>query len=110
MVSFIANAAKVYRLTHGLRMVAPIAEMINMIKIYEDGSSYAWTPKMGEDGVIIRISKSTLGSLSWCAQQMWLQHNYPKPQELVKHLVVGDDVHNGLDLFYQNYLTSSSTG
>jgi len=73
-----------------------------MVKIYEDGSSYAWTPKMGEDGIVIRISKSTAGSLGWCAQQMWLQQNYPKPQGLVKHLVVGDDVHNGLDLFYQD--------
>tara|TARA_Y100001938_G_scaffold150386_1_gene241082 strand:+ start:7114 stop:8031 length:918 start_codon:yes stop_codon:yes gene_type:complete len=75
--------------------------MINMVKIYDDGSSYAWTPEMGKDGIIIRISKSTAGSLGWCAQQMWLQQNYPKPQGLVKHLVVGDDVHNGLDLMYQ---------
>jgi len=73
-----------------------------MVKIYEDGSSYAWTPEMGKDGIVIRISKSTAGSLGWCAQQMWLQQNYPKPQGLVKHLVVGDDVHNGLDLFYQD--------
>jgi len=72
-----------------------------MTKIYDDGSSYAWTPEMGEDGIVIRISKSTAGSLGWCAQQMWLQQNYPKPQGLVKHLVVGDDVHNGLDLLYQ---------
>ena len=72
-----------------------------MVKIYEDGSSYAWTPEMGEEGIVIRMSKSTLGSVDWCAQQMWLDHNYPKPQGLVKHLVVGDDVHNGLDLFYQ---------
>jgi len=72
-----------------------------MVKIYEDGSSYAWTPEMGEEGIVIRMSKSTLGSIDWCAQQMWLDHNYPKPQGLVKHLVLGDDVHNGLDLFYQ---------
>ena len=71
------------------------------VKIYDDGSSYAWTPEMGKDGIIIRISKSTAGSLGWCAQQMWLEQNYPRPQELVKHLVLGDDVHNGLDLFYQ---------
>ena len=71
-----------------------------MSKIYDDGSSYAWTPEMGEEGIVIRVSKSTVGSLGWCAQQMWLEQNYP-PQELVKHLVVGDDVHNGLDLFYQ---------
>ena len=72
-----------------------------MVKIYEDGSSYAWTPEMGEEGIIIRISKSTLGSVDWCAQQMWLDQNYLRPQGLVKHLVLGDDVHNGLDLFYQ---------
>ena len=72
-------------------------------KIYDDGSSYAWTPAMGDEGIVIRISKSTAGSIGWCAQQMWLQQNYPKPQGLVKHLVVGDDVHNGLDLFYQAF-------
>ena len=71
-------------------------------KIYDDGSSYGWTPEMGKDGIIIRMSKSTAGSLGWCAQQMWLQHNFPKKQGLVKHLVLGDDVHNGLDLFYQS--------
>ena len=71
-------------------------------KIYDDGSSYCWTPEMGKDGIIIRISKSTAGSLGWCVQQMWLEQNYRKPQGLVKHLVLGDDVHNGLDLFYQH--------
>jgi len=72
------------------------------VKIYNDGSSYAWTPEMGKDGIIIRMSKSTLTSPSWCAQQLWLQHNYPKKQGLVKHLVLGDDVHNGLEMFYDN--------
>jgi len=72
-----------------------------MAKVYPDGSSYAWTPEMGEDGIIIRMSKSTAGSYDWCVQQMWLQQNFPKEQGLVKHLVLGDDVHNGLDLFYQ---------
>jgi hypothetical protein len=71
-------------------------------KIYDDGSSYCWTPEMGKDGIIIRISKSTAGSIGWCVQQMWLEQNYRKPQGLVKHLVLGDDVHNGLDLFYQH--------
>lgn len=72
-----------------------------MAKVYPDGSSYAWTPEMGKDGIIIRISKSTTASYDWCVQQMWLQQNFPKEQGLVKHLVLGDDVHNGLDLFYQ---------
>ena len=72
-----------------------------MSKVYDDGSSYAWTPEMGEEGIVIRISKSTAGSIGWCGQQMWLEQTYPRPPELVKHLVVGDDVHNGLDLFYQ---------
>ena len=72
------------------------------VKIYDDGSSYAWTPEMGKDGIIIRMSKSTLTSPLWCAQQLWLQQTYPQPQELVKHLVVGDDVHNGLEMYYDN--------
>lgn len=76
-------------------------------KIYDDGSSYAWTPQMGEEGIVIRISKSTAGSIGWCVQQMWLEQNYPRPQQLVKHLVLGDDVHNGLDLFYQSLESDS---
>ena len=76
------------------------------VKIYDDGSSYAWTPEMGKEGVIIRMSKSTLTSPSWCAQQLWLQHNYPRKQELVKHLVLGDDVHHGLEMFYDNLESS----
>ena len=46
-----------------------------MAKVYPDGSSYAWTPEMGENGIIIRMSKSTAGSYDWCVQQMWLQQN-----------------------------------
>ena len=72
------------------------------VKIYDDGSSYAWTPEMGKDGIIIRMSKSTLTAPSWCAQQLWLQHNYPRKQGLVKHLILGEDVHSGLEIFYDN--------
>jgi len=46
------------------------------------------------------MSKSTLTSPLWCAQQLWLQQTHPQKQQLVKHLVVGDDVHNGLEMFY----------
>ena len=77
-------------------------KMMKMTKIYDDGSSYAWTPEMGKEGIVIRISKSTLTSPLWCAQQMWIEQNYPRKQELVKHLVVGDDVHNGLEMYYDN--------
>ena len=62
-------------------------KMMKMTKIYDDGSSYAWTPEMGKEGIVIRISKSTLTSPLWCAQQMWIEQNYPRKQELVKHLV-----------------------
>ena len=30
--------------------------------VYDDKSSYAWTPEMGEEGIVIRVSKSTLTS------------------------------------------------
>jgi len=73
-----------------------------MVKIYDDGSSYAWTTELGKEGIVIRISKSTLTSPLWCAQQMWIEQNYPRKQELVKHLVVGDDIHNGLEMYYDN--------
>ncbi len=70
-------------------------------RIYSDGSSYGWTPEM--DDTIIRISKSTLVSTKWCAQQMWLNKNHPEVEtELNSWLVIGNDVHYALEYFYDN--------
>lgn len=68
--------------------------------IYNDGSSYAWTPEMGEEGIIIRMSKSTLTSSKWCPQQLWLSKNYAVPEESKPWLTIGDDVHHTLEEFY----------
>lgn len=68
--------------------------------VYDDKSSYAWTPEMGEQGIVIRVSKSTLTSTKWCAQQLWLSKNYLVPQEQRHYLVIGDDVHQSMEAFY----------
>lgn len=68
--------------------------------VYEDDSSYAWTPEMGDEGIVIRMSKSTLGNSKWCAQQLWLSKNYSVPQEPHPWLVIGDDVHHTMEEFY----------
>jgi CRISPR/Cas system-associated exonuclease Cas4 (RecB family) len=70
--------------------------------VYEDESSYAWTPEMGSDGIVIRVSKSTLTNSKWCPQQLWLSKNNVVPQEPHPYLVVGDDVHQTMELFYKN--------
>jgi len=69
--------------------------------IYEDHSSYAWTPEMGKEGVKIRISKSTLANTKWCAQQLWLSKTHDVPQEPRSYLTVGNDVHSALEEFYK---------
>lgn len=70
--------------------------------VYEDNSSYAWDPEMGEKGVVIRVSKSTLSSMKWCPQQLWLSKKYAVPQEPHPYLIVGTDVHNAWETFYKN--------
>ena len=69
--------------------------------IYEDSSSYAWTPEMGKEGVKIRISKSTLSNTKWCAQQLWRSKTHSVPQEPHSYLIVGTDVHNTVAEFYK---------
>ena len=75
--------------------------MVALPLVYEDESSYAWTPEMGEDGVKIRISKSTLSSSKWCPQQLWLSKTHAVPEEPKPYLIVGTDVHNTLEEFYK---------
>ena len=77
-----------------------------MNRIYPDGSSYAWTPEMGEDGVIIRISKSTLTSTKWCAQQMFLSNIHDVEEEKHHWLITGDDVHRAIEEYYARFDTS----
>ena len=58
---------------------------------------------MGKNDIIIRISKSTLVSTKWCAQQMWLNKNHPEVETELNHwLVTGNDVHYALEHFYNN--------
>ena len=75
--------------------------MVALPLIYEDESSYAWTPEMGEEGVKIRISKSTLSNTKWCPQQLWLSKTLVVPEEPKSYLTVGTDVHNTVEEFYK---------
>lgn len=63
-------------------------------------STYTWTP---DSDKMIRISKSTLDTYSnWCSQQMWLGkvcHTEPLDRD---YLVIGDNVHNAQEEFYEN--------
>jgi len=70
--------------------------------VYGDQSSYAWTPEMGEDGIVIRVSKSTLTSSKWCPKQLLLSKTHEVPQMQHDYLVIGDDVHQSLEHFYNN--------
>ena len=70
--------------------------------VYDDQSSYAWTPDMGDEDIIIRVSKSTLTSSKWCPQQLLLSKTHEVPQVQHDYLVIGDDVHQSLEHFYNN--------
>jgi len=70
--------------------------------VYDDQSSYAWTPEMGDEDIVIRVSKSTLTSSKWCPQQLLLSKTHEVPQMQHDYLVIGDDVHQSLEHFYNN--------
>ena len=75
-----------------------------MTHIYDDTetqSTYAWTPKMEDENIVIRISKSTLTNMKWCPQQLWLSKTLDVPQEKRNYLTIGDDVHNTVEEFYK---------
>jgi len=76
--------------------------MMGLTLVYDDQSSYAWTPEMGEDGIVIRVSKSTLTSSKWCPKQLLLSKTHEVPQMQHDYLVIGDDVHQSLEHFYNN--------
>ena len=76
--------------------------MMGLTLVYDDQSSYAWTPEMGDEDIVIRVSKSTLTSSKWCPQQLWLSKTHEVPQVQHDYLVIGDDVHQSLEAFYQN--------
>mgnify|MGYP003122085651 FL=1 len=60
-------------------------------------SSYTWRP--GDKGVI-RVSKSTVGAVDWCLQQLWLEKTVEKETQPTEAMTVGNDVHNALEHFY----------
>tara|TARA_R100000406_G_scaffold86017_1_gene69762 strand:- start:1076 stop:1993 length:918 start_codon:yes stop_codon:yes gene_type:complete len=76
--------------------------MMGLTLVYDDQSSYAWTPEMGEEDIVIRVSKSTLTASKWCPQQLWLSKTHEVPQVQHDYLVIGDDVHQSLEAFYHN--------
>ena len=70
--------------------------------VYDDQSSYAWAPEMGEEDIVIRVSKSTLTASKWCPKQLWLSKTHEVPQLQHDYLVIGDDVHQSMEAFYHN--------
>ena len=76
--------------------------MMGLTLVYDDQSSYAWTPEMGDEDIVIRVSKSTLTASKWCPQQLWLSKTHEVPQVQHDYLVIGDDVHQSLEAFYHN--------
>jgi len=75
--------------------------------VYDDQSSYAWAPEMGEKDIVIRVSKSTLTASKWCPKQLWLSKTHEVPQLQHDYLVIGDDVHQSMEAFYDNIDTDS---
>ena len=62
-------------------------------------SSYTWKPG---DKTIIRVSKSTLGAVDWCLQQLWLDKTLPVQRASTEPMTVGNDVHYALERFYMH--------
>jgi len=83
--------------------------MMGLTLVYDDQSSYAWTPEMGDEDIVIRVSKSTLTASKWCPQQLWLSKTHEVPQVQHDYLVIGDDVHQSMEAFYHNIELDSIT-
>ncbi len=62
-------------------------------------SSYGWKP--GDD-TILRISKSSLGTLKWCPQQYVFEYIQYIRGETNEDMIRGTNVHNALEAFYPN--------
>ena len=68
-------------------------------------STYAWQPGMVDDDgkeMKLRMSKSTLGDLSWCPLQYKFKNILRLPQTETEDMVRGTNVHNIVEYFWDN--------
>ena len=65
-------------------------------------STYAWNPNL-QDGSIIRITKSSIGTFAWCPQQYYIEKFKGMRGEQVDHHIRGLNVHDMMEWFWANF-------
>ena len=65
-------------------------------------STYAWNPNL-QDGSIIRITKSSIGTFDWCPQQYYIEKFKGMRGEQVDHHIRGLNVHDMMEWFWANF-------
>lgn len=70
----------------------------DLLKSY-DKSTYAWQPDM--EDTILRVSKSTLGTFHWCAQQYFIEKVLGHTGETRDYHVRGSNVHDAVEYWWK---------
>lgn len=65
-------------------------------------STYAWNPSL-QDGSILRVTKSSIGTFGWCPQQYYLEKFKGLRGEQVDHHIRGLNVHDMMEWFWANF-------
>lgn len=65
-------------------------------------STYAWNPSL-QDGSILRVTKSSIGTFGWCPQQYYLEKFKGLRGETVDHHIRGLNVHDMMEWFWANF-------
>lgn len=64
-------------------------------------STYGWHPGMPPD-IILRVSKTSLGTAGFCAQQYFLKYPLGIKEPANDNMIRGSNVHDAIEEFYQN--------
>jgi hypothetical protein len=62
--------------------------------------TYQWNPE-DEDGPVLKITKSSLGTFTWCNKQYEFSYIEKRPQDTSEAMLKGTIVHNSYEEFYK---------
>tara|TARA_R100000406_G_scaffold96169_1_gene92990 strand:- start:298 stop:1323 length:1026 start_codon:yes stop_codon:yes gene_type:complete len=69
--------------------------------LWYQNSTYAWNPNL-QDGSILRVTKSSMGTFSWCPQQYYLEKFKGLRGESRYYHTRGLNIHDMMEWFWEN--------
>ena len=63
-------------------------------------STYAWHPNIGDDNLILRVSKSSMSTFQFCEQQYFIKYILGVKEEQNDDMLRGTNVHDAMEDFY----------